>query len=119
MKDQGVYIAVFLLLKEQRITVGKLGCFCFKAGIYFYVGSAQRNLSARLERHARKEKPLRWHIDYLSIQADMIGAITVPGTREQECKLAEELGQMHELAVPDFGSSDCRCEGHLFYTSQL
>ena len=79
------------------------------------MGSAQRNLSARIERHSRKEKPLRWHIDYLSVQAQMLGAILLAGPRERECELARELAGMYELPVPGFGSSDCRCGGHLFY----
>jgi len=99
--------------------VGRLGRFRFEAGFYLYVGSAQRNLEKRLERHARKKKPLRWHIDYLSSRAQMIGAVVAPGTKRQECELAAELGEMFEPAVPGFGASDCRCPGHLFYTPEL
>ena len=83
------------------------------------MGSAQKNLSARLERHGKKKKPIRWHIDYLSSKSAMVGAIEIPGSRRQECRLARELSEMFELAVPDFGASDCRCGGHLFYTSDL
>lgn len=115
MMQAATYIAVFRLPERRRIQVGKLGSFRFEPGVYFYVGSAQRNLPARLERHARKEKPLRWHIDYLSTRAHMIDAMIVPGPRERECELARELGLMYEMAVPGFGASDCRCGGHLFY----
>jgi len=117
--DIGVYIAVFYLPGAQDILIGRLGRFHFQQGYYFYVGSAQRNLAARLERHGRKSKPMRWHIDYLSVRADMLGAITIAGTRERECELAKELAGMFERAVPGFGASDCRCGGHLFYTPQL
>jgi len=117
--DSGVYIAVFYLPIEQSITVGRQGRYRFKPGVYFYVGSAQRNLEARIERHARRQKPLRWHIDYLSIKAHMIGAITVSGSRERECQMAAELKRLYELAIPCFGASDCRCGGHLFYTLEL
>jgi sugar fermentation stimulation protein A len=105
--------------KGRIIRVGRLGRFHFRPGVYFYVGSAQRNLSARLERHSRKKKPLHWYIDYLSVKTEMLGAITVPGHRELECKLAKDLGRMFELAVPGFGASDCRCGGHLFYAREL
>jgi sugar fermentation stimulation protein A len=64
-------------------------------------------------------KPLRWHIDYLSTKAAMIGAMVVPGPRERECELAGELRHMYELAVPGFGASDCGCGGHLFYAPGL
>jgi sugar fermentation stimulation protein A len=117
--DSGVYIAVFSLPIEQDITVGRRGRYRFRSGVYFYVGSAQKNLSARIERHARRQKPLRWHIDYLSVKASMMGAIIVPGLRDRECQLAVELEGLYELAVPGFGASDCRCRGHLFYTAEL
>jgi len=47
--DSGVYIAVFYLRKNQGIRVGRLGRLHFRQGVYFYAGSAQRDLSARLE----------------------------------------------------------------------
>lgn len=117
--DSGVYIAVFYMPGSKTIQIGRLGRFNFRQGVYFYVGSAQRNLPARLERHGRKKKPLHWHIDYLSVKAEMLGAITINGQPELECQLAKELGGMFELAVPGFGASDCRCAGHLFYAQQL
>lgn len=112
----GVYIAVFHLPKARHIRIGRLGRAHFRQGMYFYVGTAQKNLSARLARHSRKEKTLRWHIDYLSVRAEMLGAILIPGPRRRECEVAEELAGMFEPAVPGFGASDCRCRGHLFYT---
>jgi sugar fermentation stimulation protein A len=117
--DSGIYIAILYLSKTSNIAVGKLGTFNFRKGFYFYIGSAQRNLSARLERHSKKKKPLRWHIDYLSIKTEMLGAITIFGTRELECQLAKTLGNNFELAVPGFGASDCRCGGHLFFAKDL
>jgi len=113
--DKGLYIAVFALTRRLRLRVGALGSFTFRAGVYLYVGSAQRNLAARVERHGRKDKPLRWHIDYLSTKATMLGAILVPGSRRQECGLARKVGALHPRIIPRFGSSDCGCEGHLFY----
>ena len=118
-RDSGVYIAVFHMPRERMIRVGKLGRFRFVKGVYFYVGSAQRNTLARLERHSRKNKVLRWHIDYLSSKAEMLGVITIDGPRRLECQLAKRLGSIFELAVPRFGASDCRCGGHLFYASGL
>jgi len=117
--NSGVYIAIFKLAEARDISVGRFGRFRFRQGFYFYAGSAQRNLDARLERHGRKYKPKRWHIDYLSIHADMLGAIIIAGPREAECKIAAELAAMFELAAPGFGASDCRCGGHLFYTPRL
>jgi sugar fermentation stimulation protein A len=117
--DSGIYIAIFRLSARRRIPVGRLGTFWFQPGVYFYVGSAQRNLAARIERHARKDKPLRWHIDYLSSPATMLGAIMLPGARSRECELARELRSMFASVIPGFGASDCRCPGHLFYSPAL
>ncbi len=117
--DAGVYIAVFYTPMERIIQIGRLGRFRFREGVYLYIGSAQRNLSARLERHNRKNKMLRWHIDYLSVRSEMLGAITIPGTRELECKLAKKLSSIFELGIPGFGASDCRCNRHLFYVKEL
>jgi len=61
----------------------KFGRARFRQGVYFYVGTAQRNLSARLGRHSRKEKTLRWHIDYLSVRAEMLGPILIRGPRRR------------------------------------
>jgi sugar fermentation stimulation protein A len=114
----GVYIAVFHLGKPLKINVGKLGRACFRKGTYLYVGSAQRNLQARLQRHGEKKKALRWHVDYLSSRAQMIGAVAFAGPHEYECELAKKLGGMFESVVPGFGASDCRCGGHLFYAAE-
>ena len=117
--DGGVYIAIFRLPTRRRIAVGRLGTVWFQPGIYLYVGSAQRNLASRIERHGRKDKPLRWHIDYLSTQSTMLGAIILPKARSRECELARELRSKFTAAAPGFGDSDCRCRGHLFYTPTI
>jgi len=117
--DAGVYIVIFYMPKDRTIQIGRLGRFRFRQGVYFYVGSAQRNLSARIERHNQKKKTLRWHIDYLSARSEMLGAITITGPRELECQLAKKLSSMFEPAVHGFGASDCRCAGHLFYVKDL
>ncbi len=80
--------------------VGRLGVVKFRAGFYFYVGSAKRNLSTRLARHARRRKKLRWHIDYLSARAKMVGAIVITDRRRSECRLAGELEEMFDRPGP-------------------
>lgn len=116
--DSGLYIAVFRLAAAQTIRVGRLGRFEFPAGYYFYVGSGQRRLGARLERHARRRKPLRWHIDYLSTRAEMLGAILLAGDRSAECATAAALAECMARHIEGFGASDCRCGGHLLYSPQ-
>jgi sugar fermentation stimulation protein A len=111
---------VFRHLRQRlRLRVGALGRFWFRPGVYLYVGSAQRNLRARTERHGRKNKPLRWHIDYLSAKATMLGAVLVPGSRQRECGLAQQVAALFGRVIPGFGASDCGCEGHLFYSPRF
>ncbi len=114
MIDAGIYIAIFRLKIARRIVVGSLGSVRLKHGIYLYVGSAHRGLKQRLQRHARRRKPMHWHIDYLSCKADFLGAITLEGPTDLECRIAKMLARRFALAVADFGSSDCGCGGHLF-----
>jgi len=49
----------------------------------------------------------------------MLGAIIISDLQQSECKLAKQLSRMFELTVAGFGSSDCRCGGHLFYSEKL
>lgn len=98
--------------RSLRLTVGRLGSFDFPAGDYLYTGSARRHLEARITRHLRREKALRWHIDYL---------LTAPGVRVTavhrsccpECALNKAAAG--QLPAPGFGASDCRegCGSHL------
>ena len=115
--DRGVYIAIFHLPNGRAIPVGGLGNIVFAAGLYLYVGSAQRSLSHRLTRHARRNKPLRWHIDYLARHARMIGAVIIRGRKELECRLAARLARRYPSPATGFGASDCRCPGHLFHVA--
>ena len=119
-ESSGVYLFLFDLRREYIGQVGALGQVHLAAGPYGYVGSARRGLMARLARHARRRKPLRWHIDWLARPADPAGAIAWPWREGRECLLAQALVQTAtgRRAVPRFGASDCRCGGHLFALSE-
>jgi sugar fermentation stimulation protein A len=112
----GVYAAVFVLAVPRRIRIGRLGRFAFPAGRYVYVGSAQRGLIARLARHARRRKPMRWHVDYLSRWARLETAWAWPRPKRDECRLASALAAVTGAAPgpSGFGASDCRCRTHLY-----
>lgn len=102
------------LRQPLTIAVGRLGEFHFPAGVYVYTGSAKRGLEARIARHCRKEKPLRWHIDYL-LAAPGVELVCVGRSARTECGLNRSTGG--EVIVPGFGASDCRkgCGSHLRY----
>jgi Uri superfamily endonuclease len=97
------------------VRVGALGEQRIVAGRYGYVGSARRGLSARLRRHFRRDKPQRWHLDYLRPVAEPLGALTWPWRAGLECRLAAAVTQagLGRLVLPRFGASDCSCPGHL------
>lgn len=94
------------------VQVGKLGKQCFPAGRYVYTGSAKRHFEARVSRHLRSEKTLRWHIDYL-LAAEGVRVVDVLRSTEPECELNQATGG--EIVMPGFGASDCRagCGSHL------
>ena len=85
-------------------------------GWYLYCGSAHGpgGLRARVSRHLRKDKKVRWHVDHLSTRARSRFALC---SREAtECSLVERIAAHggFEFPAPGFGSSDCRkCTSHL------
>lgn len=112
--DAGVYIIILRLDKARDIAVGSLGVRHFKKGYYLYVGSAKKNLQARMARHRRPGKKLFWHIDYLRAEASFCAAVPLRGTRVAECELAAAVAGVSSWQEPGFGCSDCGCPSHLF-----
>ncbi len=99
-----------------RCQIGSRGTFVFPAGRYVYTGSAKRNLAARIARHLRSDKVLRWHIDYL-LAAPGVHVVGVTRSRRDECALNQAC--KGECIVPGFGASDCRrgCGAHLKFVA--
>ncbi|MBS7619723.1 GIY-YIG nuclease family protein [Candidatus Bathyarchaeota archaeon] len=116
---KGAYCLIVQVSKSSTIKIGSLGIINFDPGYYIYVGSAMNSLESRVHRHLntaeKKFCKLRWHIDYL---------LTAPGVKiirvyefvsknKIECTIAYVLSQRY-APVSRFGSSDCKCGGHLF-----
>jgi Uri superfamily endonuclease len=83
------------------------------AGRYLYCGSAKGpgGLKARLSRHMRRSKSVRWHVDQLTEQGLVIGSWIFPGG--DECRLVQMCSYLPML-IAGFGSSDCAtCGSHL------
>lgn len=104
------------LSEEKVITIGKLGTFTFPSGHYLYVGSAKRNIRARVNRHLKVEKKMHWHFDYLRPYVQVVKVETFDGAIG-ECGLFKRIADENKgiLLVKGFGSSDCRCTTHLMY----
>ena len=116
-RTPGVYHLVLRLPRETRIRVGRLGLQTFGAGYYVYTGSAMNGLEARVARHQRRRKRLRWHIDYLLQKAEMAAVELMPTRRRLECARNRVILSLPGACIPvaGFGSSDCRCRSHLAY----
>jgi Uri superfamily endonuclease len=115
---KGVYALILELSSDERIHVGKLGEISFRKGYYAYIGSAQRNIEPRIERHLRLKKKLHWHIDHLTSHAKVLEVYGIEGDKRMECNIAHRL-KKHLESVEGFGCSDCRCSSHLFYADGL
>ncbi|MGE5504370.1 MAG: GIY-YIG nuclease family protein, partial [Actinomycetota bacterium] len=82
-------------------------------GRYLYCGSARGpgGLRARVGRHMRKGKVVRWHVDRLTEAGRVVGAWVFEGG--DECGLVARLAHL-PVPIPGFGSSDCKvCPSHL------
>ena len=115
MSMKGVYVLVISVDEDIEVNVGALGSISFEKGLYAYVGSAQKSLEERVERHLGKAKRKFWHIDYL-LENEFVNVVKVfykEAEKSDECRVASELS---ERAVPvvNFGCSDCDCVSHLF-----
>jgi Uri superfamily endonuclease len=100
--------------RRSQLVVGSLGAVTLERGWYVYVGSAVRGRDARVARHLRLDKPLRWHADYLLTAFPADRAWLIDGAAG-ECELADALAAVAgaERRPRRFGAGDCRCAGHL------
>lgn len=110
----GSYVLLVRLPHAVTLTAGRLPERVYRAGWYAYTGSALKGLKARLNRYLDPARKRYWHIDYLLEHGEAAGAWLFPGRERLECRLAARLREEF-AAVPAFGSTDCRCGGHLFY----
>lgn len=113
--ETGGYILLLDLEESCEIGIGRLGVINFDSGYYAYIGSAMRGLKQRISRHLRKEKKLYWHIDYLLEKVSVSNVIVWKSGNNIECDIAGEIGSIYNV-ISRFGSSDCKCPGHLFYS---
>jgi Uri superfamily endonuclease len=113
----GTYILVIKLKSNKNIRVGSLGKLEFNKGFYCYVGSAIGNMTIenRCKRHLMKNKKMKWHIDYLRKEVEIVNIFAVPSRKKIECKIARKFLKKADSFIPKFGSSDCNCKSHLFY----
>ena len=112
--DGGDYMIVLHLDKDMDISIGSQGLRYFPAGYYVYVGSAKRNLAARIARHRRQRKQFHWHIDYLRQKAEIVADIPIRTADDLEHDLAGAVNNLADWRIDQFGCTDCQCASHLF-----
>ncbi len=114
----GAYVLVVELTRPVEVRLRSRPRELLPAGRYLYCGSAKGpgGLRARIARHMRRGKTIRWHIDILTEAGRVLGAWTV--LDGHECELAAALTRF-PIAVEGFGSSDCHtCRSHLLRWSE-
>ena len=112
----GAYLLTIDLPAAVPLRFGRQPATVLPAGRYVYCGSAYGpgGLRARVGRHLRRDKPIRWHVDRLTAAGRVVEVLTVPDG--DECDLFAAVSNVPNAAVPlpGFGSSDCRrCPAHL------
>lgn len=125
---KGTYILIIFIPEDIKISVGSLGTIPFKEGYYFYVGSAMgvsgsATLINRVKRHVLppEKKKVHWHIDYFlqNEKSLLIRIDLIPSSQRLECIVAQELLNLSDDFIENFGSSDCNCKSHLLYLKNL
>lgn len=120
--ESGAYGLLLRLNKPLTLEINRLGNPGLRAGLYLYFGSAKGpgGIRARLGRHLRRQKTIRWHIDHVSSQVDEVAGLVVPDLNE--CGLREKAMACFatSIPVPGFGSSDCRkCPAHFLCLTEM
>ncbi len=100
---KGAYILLIVIEKEVNIEIGALGTIRFEKGHYCYVGSAvgPGGIEARVGRHLKKGKKLKWHIDYLLEHEDI-----------EEAYYSTELSEMEIVTIFQRNSTEFRGSAH-------
>lgn len=119
--NNGIYLLEIKSCEDFILNHRLFNKYIFPKGIYYYAGSAQKNLHHRIKRHLSHTKKLHWHIDYLTlIKSNTISNIVIfrDLPKSYECKIVNDLIKYFNLQkiIPNFGNSDCNsCSTHLLY----
>lgn len=119
----GTYLLLFHNRINQAIEIGKIGTMEVQQGYYLYVGSAfgSGGIKARVNRHIRQDKTLKWHIDYLRSHCCLERVFINYSANKQESNWVEKLQQQSSFSTGfnGFGASDSHHSSHLFFSPSL
>lgn len=115
--EGGSYLLLMENLQERVLEIGSLGKRSYAPGWYLYIGSALGGLESRLERHARKRKRHRWHVDSL-LDGTMILRRSYPfrDPLPMEKTLVDSFALKADGSILGFGCTDRpQDRSHLLY----
>lgn len=121
----GAYVLIIQLKDDRTSIIGSLGECHFQSGFYAYVGSALgpggfNRISHHIRVSRGENKVRKWHIDYLTSVSTIIGVYKVFTRERLECAIATSmLNDLRLSSIRGFGSSDCNCRSHLYYSERL
>jgi len=124
---RGTYTILLACNRPFKLRIGKLGLVRLEKGYYFYTGSAlgrgALSLEQRVARHRRRNKRVKWHIDYLTVHDEIVivNVICTRNSRRLECKINRQILSNFdsEPVIRGAGASDCKCRGHLLSVKLL
>lgn len=113
---RGAYALVIDLARPLVLEIPRFAGSVLPAGRFVYCGSAcgSGGISARVIRHCRTDKKLRWHVDHLTRSGTVVDVLPVIGGGE--CALLAAVVATPGALIPlrRFGSMDCAvCPAHL------
>lgn len=122
---KGSYTLVMACEKPFKIKIGKAGQAQIERSLYLYTGSALgrggTSLERRVSRHYRKNKQIKWHIDYLTARPEITikMAICLHSKKRFECQINQLIiSKLYAKPVLlHAGATDCRCAAHLLFLS--
>ncbi|MBU0474389.1 MAG: GIY-YIG nuclease family protein [Bacteroidetes bacterium] len=123
ISNSGVYVLELFAEKVFSVSINKFKNTVFPKGYYYYIGSAQKNLKSRIERHFKREKNIHWHIDHLTTHQNMktlASYVIIDAEKHVEAELANNFNNYFnsKIAIEGFGNSDTKeTKTHLFYSS--
>lgn len=109
---------------DLQIQVKKIKDFLIPKGYHYYIGSAQKNLSQRINRHFRKEKKIHWHIDHLTSGKNITiqnAYVIYDAPKNLEEEIANNFQSLFngKVLLKGFGNSDTKGSvTHLFYKTR-
>ncbi|HJN23526.1 MAG TPA: DUF123 domain-containing protein [Rhodospirillales bacterium] len=112
----GSYGLLIQIPSLTRIGIARRPPTDLPPGPYFYAGSANGpgGIRARVRRHLKKARAVRWHVDRLTNLFGVDAVVAFPGGRECGLVAAARAWRGTTVPIPGFGSSDCRsCPAHL------